>query len=130
MELSITALKDKDRDKPLDRSGIALEATIPDLTIRTGTDQKIAYHLDLVFLPKMITLWICLPLSVKPQTTKNARNTKRLADASNAGSKATLFAIVPIKRHTLAQLALFKSKMTTNWLSLKLPPHLHLSLRE
>jgi len=123
-------LKDKDRDKPLDGSGVALEVTIPDLTIRTGVDQKIVHHLDLIFLLKMIMPWICLPLSVKPQTTRNVRNTERLADALNMESKATLFAIVPIKRHALVQLTLFKSKRTTNRSSPKLLPHLHLLLCE
>jgi len=130
MEPSIIILKDKDRDKPLAGSGVTLEATIPDLTIRTGTDQEIMHHLDLVFLLEMIMPWIRLPLSIKPQMTRNARNTERLADASNAGSKATLFVTAPIKRHALVQLALFKLKMTTNQLSLKLPPHLCPSLHE
>ena len=130
MEPSIIVLKDKDRDKPLDGSGVALEATTLDLTTRTGTDQEITHHLDHTFPPKMIMLWIHLPLFAKPPMTRNTRNTKRPVDASNVESKATLFTIVPIKRHALAQLALFKSKMTTNRLSPKLPPHLHLLLHE
>jgi len=125
-----TILKDKDKDKLLDGSGIAQEAITLDPTIRTGADQEIAHHLNHAFPLEMITLWIRLPLSAKPQTTRNVRNTKRLADASNAGSKATLFVIVPIKRHALEQLVLFKSKMTTNQLSPKLLPHLCLLLHE
>ena len=128
--LILVVLKDKDRDKPLDGSGIALEATSLDLTIRTGADQEIAHHLDLVFLLEMTMPWICPPSSIKPQTTKNTKNTKRLVNASNVGSKATLFMTVPIKRHMLVQLALFKSKTMTNQLSLKLPPHLRLLMCE
>ena len=49
-------LKDKDKGKTWDRSGIALEATTQDLTIKIGTDQEIAHNpLNHVFLPKMIT---------------------------------------------------------------------------
>jgi len=128
MEPSTIVLKDKDRDKLPAGSGVALEATTLDLTIRTGADQEIAHHLNLIFLLKMITPWIRPPLSVKPQTTRNTRNTKRPADASNVESKATLFAIVPKKRHALVQLTLSKSKMTINWSSPKLFPHLRLLL--
>jgi len=123
-------LKDKDKDKLLDGSGIALEATTLDLTTRTGADQEIVHHLDHAFPLETIMQWIRLPLFAKPQTTKNVRNTERLADASNAESKATLSAIVPIKRHELVQLALFKSKMTTNRSPPKHLPHLCLLLRE
>ena len=126
----LVVLKDKDRDKLLDGSGITLEATTPDPTIRIGADQEIAHLLNHIFLLKMIMLWILLPLSTKLQMTKNVRSIERRADALNVESKAILFAIVPIKRHALVQLALFKSKMTTNQLSLKPLPHLHLSLRE
>ena len=118
-------LKDKDKGKTLDGSGIALEATTPDLTTRTGMDQEIAYHLDLIFLLKMTMLWICLPLSTKPQMTKNVKSIERPANALNAESKATLFTTVPTKRHALVQLALFKSKMTTNQ---SFPKLLHLCL--
>ena len=83
-----TILKDKDKDKLLDGSGIALEATTPDPTIRTGADQEIAHLLDHVFPLEMTTLWI-LPLSsARLQMTKNARNTERQADASNVENKA------------------------------------------
>jgi len=130
MELSITILKDKDKNRLLDGSGIALEATTLDPITRIGADQEIAHYLNHVFPLEMITQWIHPPLSAKPQMTKNARNTEKPVNASNAGNKATLFAIVPIKRHMLVQLTLFKSKMTTNRSSLKLLLHLHLSLRE
>jgi len=125
MEPSIPAiLKDKDKGKTLDGSGIALEATTLDPTIRTGTDQEIMHHLDHASLLKMIMQWIHPPLSAKLQTRKNMRNTERLADASNAESKATLFTIVPTKRHALVQLILFKLKMTTSQSSPKPLPHL------
>jgi len=90
MELLIAITsKDKDRDKPPDGFGIALVATTPDPTIRTGADKEIVHNLlDHVFLPKMIMLWIHLPLFVKRQMTKNTRNTIRLANALNAESKA------------------------------------------
>jgi len=130
MELSITVLKDKDRDKLLDGSGVALEAITPDPITRTGADQEIAHHLDHVFPLEMIMLWIHPPLSVKPQTTKNTRNTERPVDALNVENKATSFVIVPTKRHMLVQLVLFKSKMMTNRLSLKPLLHPHLLLRE
>ena len=130
MELLITILKDKDKDKLLDGSGIALEATTLDPITRTGTDQEIAHHLDHVSPLKMITRWIHPLLSAKPQTTKNTRNTEKPVNALNAENKATSFTIVPIKRHVLVQLALFKLKMMTNRLSLKLPLHLCLLLRE
>jgi len=123
-------LKDKDKGRTLDGSGIALEATTPDLTTKTGADQEIAHHLDHAFPLKMIMRWICPPLSAKPQTTKNMKNIKRPADASNAESKATSFATVQIKRRMLVQLALFKLKMTTNWLSQKPLLHLRPSLCE
>jgi len=81
--------KDKDKGKLLDGSGVALETTTPDPTIRTGADQEIAHLLDHVFPLEMTTLWT-LPLSsAKLQMTKNAKNTERWADASNVGSKAT-----------------------------------------
>ena len=128
---TVIILKDKDRDKPLDGSGVTLVATTQDLTIRTGADQEIAHNpLDHVFLLKMIMPWICLLLSTKLQMTKNVRNTEKLADALNAESKATSFAIVPTKRCMLIQLTLFKSKMMTNWLSLRPLPHLRLLLRK
>jgi len=89
MELSTIILKDKDKDKLLDRSGITLEATIPDPTIRTGADQEIAHLLNHVFPLEMTTLWI-LPLSsTKLQMTKNVRNIEKRVDASNVESKAT-----------------------------------------
>ena len=114
MGLSITILKDKDRDKLLDGSGIALEAITLDPTTRTGADQEIVHHPDHVSPLKMITPWICLLSFAKPQTTKNAKNTKRLADASSAENKAISFMTAPIKRHALVLLTPFKSKMTTN----------------
>jgi len=81
--------RDKDKGKLLDRFGVALEATTPDPTIRTGADQEIVHLLDHVFPLEMTTLWT-LPLSsAKLQMTKNARNTERWADASNVESKAT-----------------------------------------
>ena len=90
MGLSIlVVLKDKDKGKTLDRFGIALEATTLDLTTRIGADQEIMHLLDHAFLLKMITLWICLPLSARPQMIKNARSIKRLVDALNAESKVT-----------------------------------------
>jgi len=126
----ITVLKDKDKGRTLDGSGVALEATTPDPTIRTGTDQEVAHHLDHAFPLKTIMPWIYPPLSAKPQTTRNARNTERPANALNVESKATLSAIVPTKRCALVQLAPFKSKMTTNQSSPKLLPHPHLLLHE
>ena len=130
MEPSIPAiLKDKDKGKTLDGSGIALEATTLDPTTRTGVDQEIAYLPDHVSLLRMIMLWILPPLSIKQQMTKNMRNTERRVDASNVENKATLFAIVPTKRHVLAQLTLSKLKTTRNQL-LNPPPHLRLSLCE
>ena len=130
--LAVITHKDRDRDKPLDGSGATLEAITTRIpTIRIGVDKEIMHNPpDHVFLLKMITPWICLPLSVKLQMTKNARNTAKQADASNAESKATLFATVLTKRHALVQLVLFKSKMTTNLLSLILPPQLRLLLRK
>jgi len=108
-------LKDKDSNKPLDGPGIALVATTLDPTIRTGADKEIVLNpLDHAFLLKMIMLWICLPLSAKPQMTKNMRSTARQANALNVENKVTLFAIAPIKRHALIQLALSKLKITTN----------------
>jgi len=89
MGLSTIVLKDKDKDKLLDGSGVALEATILDLTIRTGADQGIAYLLDHVFPLEMTMLWTLLLSSIRLQMTKNARNTERRADASNMESKAT-----------------------------------------
>jgi len=130
MGLSITVPKDKDKDKLLDGSGVTLEATIPDPTIRIGADQEIAHLLDHIFLLETIMPWILLPLSVKQQTTRNTRNTERQVDALNVESKATLFAIVLTKRHALVQLAPSKSKMTRNQLPPKLLLHLRLSLRE
>jgi len=86
---STIALKDKDKGKLLVGSGVALEATIPDPTIRIGADQEIVHLLDHIFPLEMTMLWT-LPLSsIKPQTTKNARNTRRQADALNVESKAT-----------------------------------------
>jgi len=126
--LTPAILKDKDRDKTLDRSGVTLEATIPDPTIRTGVDQEIAHPLDHVFLLEMITLWILLPLSTKLQMTKNAKNTKRRVDALNVESKVTLSVIVPIKRRALIQLVPFKLKTMTNQLFPKPLPHLCHSL--
>jgi len=77
MGLSTIVLKDKNKDKLLDGSGVALEATILDPTIRTGTDQGIAHLLDHVFPLEMTMLWT-LPLSsIRLQMTKNARNTER-----------------------------------------------------
>jgi len=111
--------KDKDKDRPLDGSGVTPEATTLVLITRTGADKEIVHNpLDHVFFPKTIMLWIHPLLSAKPQTTKNARNTARQADASNVESKATLSMIAPIKRHALVQLAPSKLKMTTNQLSL------------
>jgi len=88
MGLSTIVPKDKDKGKLLVGSGIALEATIPDPTIRTGTDQEIAHLLDHIFPLEMTMLWTLPQSFVKLQTTKNARNTERLADASNVESKA------------------------------------------
>jgi len=65
MELSTIVLKDKDKDKLLDGSGVALEATTPDPTTRTGVDQEIAYLPDHVSLLRMIMLWILPPSSAK-----------------------------------------------------------------
>jgi len=88
MERSITVPKDKDKDKLLDGSGVALEAITPDPTTKTGADQEIVHLLDHVFPLEMTMLWT-LPLSsVRPQTTKNVRNTEKRADASNVESKA------------------------------------------
>ena len=128
MGLSIIVPKDKDKGKLLVGSGVALEATIPDPTIRIGVDQEITHLLDHAFLLEMIMLWTLPLLSAKLQTTKNVRNTEKPADASNVGSKATLSAIVPTKRHALELLALFKLKMMTNQLSPKLPSHPYLLL--
>jgi len=89
MELSTIVLKDKDKGKLLDGSGVALEATTLDPTIKTGADQEIVHLLDHVFPLEMTTLWI-LPLSsIKLQMTKNVRNTERQVDALNVESKAT-----------------------------------------
>jgi len=88
MERSITIPKDKDKDKLLDGSGVTLEAITPDLTTRTGADQEIAHLLDHIFLPEMTMLWTLPPSSARLQMTKNARNTKRQADASNVENKA------------------------------------------
>jgi len=130
MEPSTIVLKDKDKDKLLDGSGVTLEATIPDPTIRTGADQEIAHHLDHVFPLEMTMQWT-LPLSfAKLQMTKNARNTERWADVLNVENRATWFATVPIKRHALKQLTPFKSKMTRNQPLPKLLPHLCPSLCE
>jgi len=120
--------KDKDKGKLLDGSGVALEATIPDPTIRTGTDQEIMHPLNHVFPLEMITQWILLPSSAKPQMTKNARNTERLVDASNVESKVTLSATALTKRHMLELPAQYKLKITINRSLLKLLPHLHLLL--
>ena len=118
-----TVPKDKDRDRLLDGPGVALVATTLHPTIRTGMDKEITLNpLNHAFLLKTTTLWICLPLSTKPQTTKNTRNTERQANASNAESKATLSATVLTKRHALVQLAPFKLKMITN--QSPLTPHL------
>ena len=122
--------KDKDKGKLLDGFGVAWEATTLDSTIKTGADQDIMHHLDHAFPLETIMLWIHLPLSEKPQMTRNTKNTERPADALNAENKAILFAIVPIKRRALVQLAPFKSKMMTNRLSLKFLPHLRLSLHK
>ena len=130
MERSITAPKDKDKDKLPDGFGVALEAITPDPIIRTGVDQEIAHLPDRVFPPETTMLWILLLSFAKPQMTKNTRSTKRRADASNVESKAISFATVPIKRHVLEQLAPFKSKTTRNQPFPKFPPHLRLSLRE
>jgi len=127
MGLSIpVVLKDKDKGKTLDGFGVALEAITLDPTTRTGADQEIMHLLDHIFLLEMIMLWIRPPLFAKPRMIKNARSTKRLADASNAGSKATSSAIVPTRKYVLVQLALYKSKMMTNRSSLT--PHLQLRL--
>ena len=131
MEPSILViLKDKDRDKTLDGSGVVLEATIPDPTIRTGADQEIAHCLDHIFPLKMTMQWTLLLSFAKLQMTKNARNTERQADVSNVENRATWFVTVPIKRHTLKQLAPFKSKMTRNQPLPKLLPHLCPLLRK
>ena len=105
---AIITSKDKAKDRLLDGSGVALEATTLVLITRTGMDKEIAHNPpDHIFLSEMITPWIHLLLSAKPQTTKNARSTARQANASNVGSKATLSAVAPIKRHVLKQLTLF-----------------------
>jgi len=56
MELpAVIAPKDRDRDRLLDRSGIALVATTLVPTTKTGVDKEIAHNLpDHIFLPKMI----------------------------------------------------------------------------
>ena len=130
MGLLIIVPKDKDRDKLLDGSGVALEATILDPIIRIGADQEIVHLLDHVFPLKMIMLWIPPPLSAKQQTTKNVRSTERWVDALNVENKAILFATVLIKRHALTQLVLSKSKTTRNPPLLSPPPHLCLSLHK
>ena len=72
----VIALKDKDRDKLLDGSGITLEATTKAPTIRTGMDQGIAHNpLDHIFLPKMTMQWTCPLSSIKQPMTKNAKST-------------------------------------------------------
>jgi len=88
MERSIPVPKDKDKDKLLDGFGVALEAITPDPTIRIGVDQEIVHLPDRVFLLEMTMLWIHLLSFVKPQMTKNTRNTERWADASNVENKA------------------------------------------
>ena len=103
-----TIPKDKDKDKLLDGSGIALEAITPDPIIRIGADQKIAHHPDHVFLLEMTMLWILLWLSAKLQMTKNVRNTARQANALNVESRDILFATVLTRRHVLVQLVQFK----------------------
>jgi len=129
--LSSNRTKDKNKGRPLDGSGTVPEATTQVPTTRTGADQEIPHNLpDYVSPPEMIMPWIYLPLSVKLQTTKNARSIARQADALNAESKATLSTIAPIKRHVLVQLALSKSKMTTSQSSLTPLPQLCLSLCE
>ena len=53
---AVIVLKDKDRGRPLDGSGAALEATTLVPTTRTGADQEIMHNLpNHIFLPKMIT---------------------------------------------------------------------------
>ena len=89
MERSITVPKDKDKDKLLDGSGTALEAITPDPIIRTGVDQEITHLPNCVFPLETTMLWILLLSFAKPQMTKNARSTKRRANASNVESKAT-----------------------------------------
>ena len=130
MELLLTiVLQDKDKDKPLDRSGIAPVATTKDPTIRTGVDQEIAHNLpDHVSLPKMTMPWIHLPSSAKRPMTRNARNTARQADASNVENKAILFMIVQTRSLAFIQLALFRFKMIMNLQPLKLPLQLCPSL--
>ena len=94
----ITVLKDKDKDKPLDGSGVALMAITKDLTTRIGADQEIVHNPPGHDSPLEMTMrWIHPPSSEKRLTTRNVRNTVRLADASNAESKATSFAIAPIR---------------------------------
>jgi len=130
MELSIIVLKDKDKGKLLDGSGVALEAITLGPTIRTGADQEIKHLLNHVFPPEMTMLWT-LPLSsAKLQMTKNVRSTRRQADALNVESKAILFAIVLTRRHALAQFAPSKLKTTRNQPLPSPPPHLRLLLRE
>ena len=128
MGLSIlVVLKNKDRGKPLDGSGVALEATTLDPTIRTGADQEIVHLLNHVSLLEMITPWILPLLSTRLQTTKNAKNTERQADVSNVGNKVILFVIVLTKRHAFI---LFKLKTMRNQPLPKLLPHLCLSLHK
>ena len=108
-------LKDKDKDKLLDGSGVALVATTKDLTTRTGADQEIAHNpLDRVFPLEMTMQWICPQSSARRPMTKNAKNAKKLADASNVESKAILFAIVQTKSLVFVRLALSRFKTIMN----------------
>ena len=108
-------LKDKDKGKLLDGSGVALVATTKDLTIRIGVDQEIAHNpLDHVFPLEMTMLWIRPLSSAKRPMTRNARNIARPVDALNAENKVISFAIAPTKSLAFAQLALSRFKMKMN----------------
>ena len=109
--LQAIVLKDKDRDRPLDGFGVALVATTKDQTTRTGADQEIVHNpLDHVSPLEMTMQWIRPPSSAKQLTTKNARNTERPADASNAENKAISSAIV-LTRNPAFALSRFKTIM-------------------
>ena len=113
--LQATDLKDKDRDKLLGGSGVALVATTKDLTTRIGADQEIAHNpLDHAFLLEMTMPWILPRSSVRQPTTKNEKNIAKQADALNVESKVTSSAIVLTKSLALARLALSRFKTIMN----------------
>ena len=113
--LQTIAPKDKDRDRPLDGFGVALVATTKDPIIKTGADQEIAHNpRDHAFPLEMTMLWIRPLSSAKQRMTKNARNTARLVDASNAENKDISFAIVPTRNLVSVRLALSRFKTIMN----------------